>query len=694
MRRLRLLQYSAVAFVTVATAVTLYSCGSAQEISGTSETTISGGSSGGGGGGGSAAIPRSVNLIFPIRGTPTIQAFDNRWPALGVNDANLPFVNAAIPFGSGTNDRQSPGVFDLTSYPTSNFTFSKATIFVTSSKDTTDTEGILIAGCNSGNCAAKDGTGRFGGVFTGYPFHGMIRGSCGSPSSPTQPDYVAAMGTAGAGCTNITGGYNNTQGNCTVTGSPCTVAAACATSPFLLYDFSHSANAVTANTSYIDYALNNYSPSQANTYELDIASLIAGSPYTAQSMVESKAVLMVLGDDSKIAAAPGGSALTSSYPTGISEGANPRGDGLLLVNGTALSDVPLTCLPSNDASLYGANFTFSNHLIHKDGNSTGTSFFKAAANVTTPGYAFNSIGTYGGVEFHFNAVFPKANVDSLGAVDTSFITLNTATLRLSLRKSAAVPSAIVINGIGIAQAGFDTSLSTVGEVTWTSDSSIIAAWDAWVAALPGAMVGSTAFTGAPSGEATVDLNLLSLLGATTMKSLIAQGKLNIAIAGGITAVNTYATLSNPYPNPGSTPTPHTSNRKNRIQVYGPNFLMSGSYYTNICTIPPPPAVVSGAGQNPSILGHPNTGWYAPIVTSNSVTIQWATDELTTSDVLFGAGAPVISWNTTEAPPAATTTHSRTVTGLQPNRYYAFQVKGTDVDGNVVTSNAILIKTLK
>lgn len=669
---------------------TFYSCGSAQEISGSAESTITGGSSGGGGSSGPAAIPRSVNLIFPIRGIPNIQAFDNRWPAAMVNDAILPFPGRSLNFGTIDTDEQTPGVFDLTSYPTSNFTFSKATIFVTTQRDTTDTEGLIVSGCNSGNCAARDGSGRFGGVFSGFNFNGMLRGTCASPTSPTQPEHIAGM----VATPKITGGYNNTQGNCTVTASPCTVAAACASSPFVLYDFSASANLMSGlNTNYIDYSLANYRAGQWNTFELDVASLLAGSPYTAQGVVESKAVLLVLGDDSPIANPPVSTALTSSYPAPFTADTT-RGDGILLVNGTALSETALTCTPSNDPSLYGSNFTFSNHLVHKDGNSTGTSFFKPAANVTTPGYAFNNITTYGGVEFHFNAVFPKANVDSLGAVDTSFINLTQAIVRLSVRKSAVVPSALVVNGIGVAQSGFDTSLATNGEVTWDTTPSIVAAWDAWVNSLPGAMVGSTAFTGAPSGEATVDLDLLTIFGESTMKTLIAQGKLNLAIAGGITAVNVYTTMHSPYPNPGATPTPHTSNRVNRIPVHGPNFLMAGNYYTNICTIPPPPAAVSGAGQNPSIMGHPSAGWYTPNVTSNSVTLDWATDENTTSDVMFGVGAPVISWNTSEAPPSARTAHSRTITGLQPNRYYTFQVKGTDADGNVVTSNAILIKTLK
>jgi hypothetical protein len=516
----------------------------------------------------------------------------------------------------------------------------------------------------TGNCAAKDGSGRFEGVFSGMAFNGMQRGTCASPSAPTQPDFVAGQYTT----PNITS--TTTQGGCTTTATPCSVATACVSSPFISYDYSSSSIATTKNLYYINHSLDNYQQGQWNTFGLDVASLLAPSPYTAQGVVESKAMMLELGDDSPIASGTLGTS-TPVDPTG-----DPRGDAILLVNGFALSDTALTCSNS-------PNYAFTNYLVHKDGVSTGNPFFKPSMNVVDVGVSAQSApGTYGGTQFYFSPEFPRANVDSGGLVDTSYITLNAATLRIAVRKTTADPSALVVNGVGVAQAGFDTSQGT-SEVTWDTTPSVIAAWDAFVTALPGGMVGTAAFV---NGGPTVDLDLVAIFGAATMKTLLAQGKLNFAIAGGISAAQAYTTTNSPFPVPGSTPAPITANRTYRIAINGPAFLMNGSYYTLNCTIPPPPSASSGSGTPPAI-----SSVTVLDVQSTFITLSWATDEPAKSEVYYGGGAPVIPIGQSGS---FVTVHTRTITGLQPFRYYYLQAAAIDQDGNTTTAPAIQIRTLR
>ena len=78
-------------------------------------------------------------------------------------------------------------------------------------------------------------------------------------------------------------------------------------------------------------------------------------------------------------------------------------------------------------------------------------------------------------------------------------------------------------------------------------------------------------------------------------------------------------------------------------------------------------------------------------TSNSVTINWSTDELATAQVFIGTQNGVYDQTAAGNITIATKTSSLNITGLTPNTTYYYQIVSTDAAGNKTTKNGTDLK---
>jgi protocatechuate 3,4-dioxygenase beta subunit len=136
------------------------------------------------------------------------------------------------------------------------------------------------------------------------------------------------------------------------------------------------------------------------------------------------------------------------------------------------------------------------------------------------------------------------------------------------------------------------------------------------------------------------------------------------------------------------------------QFSGPN-TSGHSDYTNFYFVPPTLSgfaqanlqgvLISGDLNQAIVLQHPDN--VPPVIISgptvihisdDTVSINWSTDEPSTSVVDFGLG--VISQ--TASQPGLVTTHSVTLTGLAVSSIYAYSVSSTDASGNGPTSSPV------
>ena len=576
-------------------------------------------------------------------------------------------------------DSQTPAEFPFT-YPSANFFFSKATMIIDTSRDTTDTEGILVGGD-----FVAGGTYGFGkkGVISGRAPNLSVQG-CSVQTNVAAPHGTAPIPTnspwpVGSGTPNPWPGGTAENGS------------GCATSTWIKYDYSYSsASQSTKNTYYIDYSLQNYMPAlsqgaffqHVNTFSLDVQQLLDPSPMTAEEVVKSGKPFVILADDS------------------------PMLKGNLIVNGSTLSLNPLSCTTSSD-------YTFQNVLVHHDGNSLTGSPPAFSGVVGNPGLSTtHAFGTYGSVEFFFNPQLPKVNLQN--------ITMQSAWLQMRLRRTSAAPVAIVINGVGISQAGFDRtqaiaspSPSPVVE-SWDDRPAVVAALDAFVNSIPIQSVSPSpvpSVTAQAPKEPVYTLNLYtgsspvpaypyfpnptptvspapslrpeSLFTAAEARDLINQGSLNFVIAGGIQAVSSMGT---------NNAVPISANRTFGTQVFGPTFIMSGTYNTEICAIPSPlPSASPSAG--PPVIS--NVVMVDTLLGSTDATIRWVTLVPSTTELLYGLGPvsttagtdPLFGAVTETSGVDATlnTVHEVHVTGLLPYRYYNFRPKSTTTDGSFVAN---------
>lgn len=400
---------------------------------------------------------------------------------------------------------------------------------------------------------------------------------------------------------------------------------------------------VTPNLFFLDWALTHYKVSTQNTFDLDIDSLMVGTSKTTQALLQDGNFKVVTGDDAFVQT----DTATASRP-------------LLLITGSTYSATALTCATS-------PNYKLINTYIHNDGNSIGQAAFTGT--VQTP---FESWGSaYSGfrsVEFFFDPRLPALSSYNL-------LNITKADVTFQVRRASSDASAIVINGIGIDQDGFNRTLADSGVVeSWSADSTVRSAWSTSVNSIP-----------ANSTTQNMTVDLVSLLGADTVKQLLLQGKLNIAIAGPLARVNGQNA---------------TSTRTYGIQVAGPELILEGNYAAEICEVPNnPTSPLNGGSTGPAICSGASADVTFPTfssiqainITSNSAVIQWLTNEPATTQVAYGLTAPS---STTPNDTTLSTFHSVTVTGLQPYKFYQFNVRSSDECGNNGISGTRSFRTLR
>lgn len=396
-----------------------------------------------------------------------------------------------------------------------------------------------------------------------------------------------------------------------------------------------------SNTYFMDWALTHYKIGAKNTFDLNILNLLAPTTVTPVDIVNDGLVQVVTGDDA---------AIFDNY-------AGYENKPLLFLEGFTISKTPLTCSNSS-------NFRFMNTYIHNDGNSIGQATFSGSVvtPVTSWGTAMAGFRT---VEFFYDPRLPKTS-------SINNISLVQADLVVQVKRAVAGSSAIVINGIGIAEAGFDDSTATSAVESWETSSTAVDAWTAFVAGIP-----------ANNTTQTRTLNLLSLLGESKVKELLAQGKLNVAISGALATVSGTAA---------------TSTRTYGVAVGGPELVLRGQYFTEVCVVPNnPQSPLSDSGGAP---GSCDLDEASPIASSiqvvsisaTSATVQWLSNE--PSDSQVGYGISSASNSSTPLDTTLSTFHSVTITGLDPYKFYQYQVRTKDNCGNQTITSTRSFRTLR
>ncbi|MEK6627804.1 MAG: fibronectin type III domain-containing protein [Bdellovibrionota bacterium] len=400
------------------------------------------------------------------------------------------------------------------------------------------------------------------------------------------------------------------------------------------------------NNFFLDWALTHYKVSTDNTFDINLQNLLTNTALTIADILSDGLLRVVTGDDAIVRDDNAGS--STSRP-------------LLVMVGSTYSTTALTCNIS-------PTYYMKNNYLFVDGNSIAQPAFTGS--VLTP---FNSSASpyaaFRSVEFYYDPRLPTL---------TSYDLLNITKgdLWLQLRRANTDPTAIVINGIGIDQDGFDRNTADPAVVeSWSSDAVVRASWNTFVTGIS-----------ADSSLQTRTLNLLSLLGASTMKSLLQQGKLNIAVAGPIARIQASAA---------------TSTRTYGVQVTGPELILEGNYAAEICEVPDNPnSPLNGGGVVPSVCTPPDPDVLAPTlssiqvinITSSSATIQWLSSlETSTSQVGYGLLAPSTTTTIDNTP---VTFHSVNITGLLPYKFYQYNVRSVDACGNETISTSKSFRTLR
>lgn len=394
-----------------------------------------------------------------------------------------------------------------------------------------------------------------------------------------------------------------------------------------------------ANTYFMDWALTHYKVATKNSFDLNITDLLAPTSVKVVDVVNDGVVRVVTGDDS---------AIFDNYNSYWNK-------PLLVMDGVTVSKTELSCVNSN-------NYLFINTYVHNDGNSIGQATFSSG--VVSPVTSWNNaMAGFRAVEFYFDPKLPRVPVAN--------ITLATAEIPLTVKRAAAGASAIIINGVGVAEAGFDASLATGAIEEWELGSTAVNYWTSFVSGIAN-----------DNSTQTRTLNLISLLGESKIKELLAQGKLNISVAGGLATVSGAAA---------------TSTRTYGVQVAGPELNLSGEYYTRLCSIPNDPT--SPITDSSPDVGSCDLDETSPVassvqvtgITNTTATIQWLTNEAADSQVGYG-----ITGTTTNTPldSTLTTFHSVELTGLDPYKYYQFVVKTKDGCSNQTISATRTFRTLR
>lgn len=398
----------------------------------------------------------------------------------------------------------------------------------------------------------------------------------------------------------------------------------------------------TPNTFYLDWALSHYKVNTQNTFDLQIENLLTGTSHTTTSLLQDGSFKVVSGDDAFV-------------QTDTSTASRP----LLFMTGSTYAVTALTCTTS-------PTYKLLNTYIHNDGNSIGSPAFSGT--VLSPYQSTSSVYTdFRSVEFYFDPRLPTL-------ASYNLLNITKADITFQVRRSSTSATSIVINGIGIDQVGFDRTTATAEVESWNDDPTVRSTYDSLINAIP-----------ATSTLQTVTVNLITLLGADTVKQLLLQGKLNIALAGPIARV----TASN-----------NSSARTYGVQVSGPELILEGNYAAEICEVPDNPgSPLNGGSTGPAVCSGTGADTAYPTfssvqainVTSNSAVIQWLTNEPATTQVGYGLLNP---GSLTSLDSTLATFHSVTITGLQPYKYYQYNVRSTDECGNSGISGTKTFRTLR
>jgi hypothetical protein len=416
-------------------------------------------------------------------------------------------------------------------------------------------------------------------------------------------------------------------------------AAVNTSSPLITSRQDYWSSATTKNLLYLDWGLTHYEINNKNTFDLNVKDLLSGTSITPYDTVKDGIVNVVTTDDS------------------------PIFQGHLLMNGVTISKSPLTCTNSSTK-------TFENLLLSNDGNSTGSATFSGAG---APYQTWPTAGsTYSASEFYYDQKLP--------GVPIANISITNALIRMNIKRNASGKAAIVVSGVGVAETGFDKSTATSAVESWYDAGT--SAFETYLSAIP--------TTGAAT---TANLNLLTIFGEAKLKTMLAQGKLNIALAGSINRVGPPTTLPN-----GTTTGAigATSGRTYGTQVYGPNLDIDGTWYVSVCEVPDNansplsqgavPEVTQDDGASPTIDSISVTD-----ITSTSAKIVWLTDKYSTSQVGYGITG-ITNYSSETGPDYIF--HSVTLTGLSPYKYYKYQIISKDKFGNTGKSSIAQFVTLR
>ncbi|MBY0554694.1 fibronectin type III domain-containing protein [bacterium] len=394
-----------------------------------------------------------------------------------------------------------------------------------------------------------------------------------------------------------------------------------------------------ANTYFMDWALSHYKISTPNTFDIGIIDLLTSTSLTIKNLLDDGVFRVVTGDDAFVQT----DTATASKP-------------ILIMEGFTVSKTALTCTTS-------PTYKMLNTYIHNDGNSISQPAF--GGTVLTPSVSWST--AYSGmrsVEFFYDPRLPKLSSYDL-------LNITKADIVVQLRRTNANPVAIVINGIGIDQDGFDRGPATVAVESWSADTDSRTYWNNFINAIP-----------SNNSNQTVTLNLISLLGAAKVKELLLQGKLNIAVAGPI--ANIFGAGD-------------TTTRTYGVSVNGPDLVLEGNYAAQICEIPVnPDSPLDGGGAVPGDClldtASPNISSIQVVnITSNSARVQWLTNESSTSQEGHGITGPTtVSTENT----SMVTFHAMDITGLQPYKYYQYNVRSKDSCGNQSVSGTRSFRTLR
>ncbi|MCC7442799.1 MAG: fibronectin type III domain-containing protein [Bdellovibrionales bacterium] len=550
----------------------------------------------------------SIGAITQVTFVASAQDLGATWPT-----TDLLFNGTDYLIGDPTVDNGEVAIRFVYDYPANNFKLTKSQLVVDVSRNSTDTEGVMVCGTNDTN-----------GVFTGRPPAGQF-------SNTT---------------TRVAHAYYE--------GSP-------AADP-------------DENLFFNQWQVDHYKHCSRNTSDFNLQNLLSrGASGTGSAIVTPLDMLgdgdltVVFGDDT------------------------PVYQGYLILTGYTIAQSALSCANS-------ASRTFQNEYVHEDGTSFGSSFFTGTVRNPHTSCGWSNPNGYGGggcpaplagtcgtafsapfqaVEFHFDAPLPNVGVNNV-AITQALLTLN-------LERQASGKAAIVVNGVGIGETGFisdpDTSAPTAQVTSWLTDGTTVGKWE-------------TTLAGVTPGTVTsnVVIDLFDLYGANQIKTLLAEGKLNVALAGSIAKVQAEE---------------DATNRAVSNAVWGPTLSLQGTYFNNICAVPDDPdSPLSGALPDYPPVGAETAG---PVigslqvieVTDTTAKVLWITDEWADSTVEYSTG---IDYDTNELIAPTTITlpagaqeendivHEVALTGLSKYTIYFFQVKSRDYWGNETVSPIPLFRT--